>query len=114
MSHPTQLDTLEIAHSQANQVGAVVLPVPRRRQMRTLDLDRRTAQRCCSIPVRDTVEARDQLAMLPLRLSHTPSHALTIREPQNPTVVVEQAFRRIGVGLYVYPPLDPEWGADSA
>jgi hypothetical protein len=50
---------------------------------------------------------------LQLRLGNTARNTLTVRETQHPTAVVEQALRRIGVGLDVDPPLDPERGADA-
>ena len=41
MPHPTQLDPLEVAHSQADQIGAVILPLARRSEPKLkLDLAR--------------------------------------------------------------------------
>jgi len=114
MPHPTQLDPLEVAHSQADQIGAVILPFARRRQTGALDLERRTPQCRRGIAISDPLESRNQLAALQLRLGHWAHDTLTACETQNPTAVVEQAFRRIGVGLDVDPPLDPERGADPA
>lgn len=113
MAYLTQLDAVEVAYTQADQIGAVILTFTRRRQMSTLDLDRRTPQRRRGIAILDTFESRNQLPALQLRLGNTARNTLTVRETQNPTAVVEQALRRIGVGLDVDPPLDPERGADA-
>ena len=112
--HHTEPHAIPILDSQSDQVGPVVLPLARRRQLCSWHFDDGARQRGRRITILHLLQPGDQPVTLHMSFNYTPCNALARGEPQDPLGVFEQSLRRFGVGINMCPASDAERGANAA